>query len=164
MSINRYNKPILPISEIVPNITGKFFAHNSVLQKIYYNWHIFVGEEYAKVSKPIKLENHNGNKASSILTISTTNPALSLLLSGMERQIVSRIHSFFGFQAVGRVRITVDLRSVHQDKNIIEKKALPKILLDQGSAIRLNAMLNTLPQEEMRHTLHLFINAFCDWQ
>lgn len=85
-----------------------FNQHGMSNIKIIQNWHIIVGSALSKLSFPQKIVFKPNQKVDGVLYIAVSNPGFSLSLQAQESLIVEKIATFFGYRAVGRVKIVID--------------------------------------------------------
>lgn len=103
--------------------------HGLVMFKILSNWSSIVGELLAKHTSPKSLTFPNNKTANGVLHISVENPGFSLELQASERLIIQKISTFFGYQAVDRIKVEISLIRKMPIKSepvaVIFKQSLP---------------------------------------
>ncbi|MFI4984076.1 MAG: DUF721 domain-containing protein [Rickettsiales bacterium] len=85
-----------------------FTQHGMSNIKIIQNWPIIVGKELAKLSFPQRIAFKPNQKVDGVLYIAVSNPGFSLSLQAQESLLVEKIATFFGYRAVGRIKIVID--------------------------------------------------------
>ena len=70
-------------------------------------WSQIVGEKMASLSSPLQIifephKNYNGT-----LLIATSNPGFALEIQSSQNVILSKISTYFGYQAVSKIRIKI---------------------------------------------------------
>ncbi len=79
------------------------------------NWSDIVGEELAKLTKPIKIEFKKDERKGGVLHIEAASGAMALELQQKSKIVLSKVNVYFGYEAVDRLRIMQNLQIV---KNI----------------------------------------------
>ena len=67
-------------------------------------WPEIVGSKLAKFAEPVKVSRIRGNDEAAVLTIRVFGPA-ALEIQHREPQILQRINGYYGYRAVGRLRM-----------------------------------------------------------
>jgi hypothetical protein len=132
----------------------------NILHKIFHNWLFIIGPKFHKQCHPAKIDYYNGKAT---LLIKTQNPSLSLFLSGMEGQIVAKIASFFGFKAIVRIRVMVDLKKAYSSTNT-QPQAASKIQLTDQQLGNLKDVLLGITDQEVKDSMSRFIKAFANYE
>src|SRR5271154_17606 len=95
--------------DIAGTITkASFVQHGMSNLKIIQNWQHIVGKELTRFSFPQKIAFKPNQKINGLLYIAVNNPGFSLSLQAQESLIIERIATFFGYRAVGRIKIVID--------------------------------------------------------
>lgn len=97
-----------PLIDYIDKIIYKIYEKkNPLLAELITNWKKIVGEELAKISHPIKLQNSAANKKNNILYVSASNSSVSLELTYKQDIMIERIAVYFGYKLVGKIRVLV---------------------------------------------------------
>lgn len=104
------SRTILPFAK---NILGrKGFVEIDIIA----NWGEIVGEELADYTVPQQIEFKRGLKANGTLKVEVPSGAFALELQHREKIVLEKINAYFGYNAVGALRI-IQNSSLKIDKN-----------------------------------------------
>jgi len=93
------------VGRYVPKIAKVAFKKYGFAEPHILNyWTDIVGKKLAKFAEPVKLSGVRGNDEAAVLTIRVYGPA-ALELQHREPQIIQRINTYYGYRAVGRLRM-----------------------------------------------------------
>jgi len=93
------------VGRYVPKIAKVAFKKYGFAEPHILNyWTDIVGNKLAKFAEPVKMSRIRGNDEAAVLTIRVYGPA-ALELQHREPQILQRINIYYGYRAVGRLRI-----------------------------------------------------------
>jgi len=81
--------------------------HGFAMFKILSNWPHIVGEFLAQHCTPKGLQFPSNQTVKGVLLIEVENPGFSLELQASERIIVQKIATFFGYQAIDKIRVEI---------------------------------------------------------
>ena len=135
---------------------GVFSAHGFAYAQILTHWKTIVGPELAEVCRPTRLRWPRGQerikderrRLGGTLTITVEGPAAIELQHGTP-QIIERLNTFYGYQAVTEIRI---VQGTVKDANDHPKHAAPPKLSGAREA-ELEARLDNLEEDELRSAL-----------
>lgn len=108
--------------------------------RIFSQWQQIVGKDVAQVARPQKLNNNT-------LTLSVPNGAVAMEVQHQSIQLIERINSHFGFQAVKKIRTL---------QTYMELEPAPQaetIKPDQGARIRAAAQVEDVKDDTLRDAL-----------
>lgn len=80
------------------------------------NWYEIAGEKIAAFATPLKLTFPKGKNAAAVLHISVAGGAFATELSHKKLFLLEKINTFFGYSAVGDVKIIQDSFSPKKEK------------------------------------------------
>lgn len=120
-------------------------------QKIAAHWPLIVGENIAKYTLPQKIIFKPAQTRGGVLHIGVSNPGLSLELQANEGRIIEKISTFFGYQAVSRIKVNIDRGAANSNKP--QPKSAPKIPLSQKEATDISQQLNKIKDPELKKSL-----------
>ena len=93
------------VGRYIPKIAKEAFKKFGFTEPHILNyWPEIVGAKLAKFAEPVKVSRVRGNDEAAVLTIRVFGPA-ALELQHREPQILQRINSYYGYRAVGRLRM-----------------------------------------------------------
>ncbi|WP_339040797.1 DUF721 domain-containing protein [Candidatus Lariskella endosymbiont of Hedychridium roseum] len=90
---------------------------DAVAQKIGANWIDIVGRGLANISYPSDIAFNGESRARGTLTIEISNPGFALEMQSCQQTIISRVNSYFGYEAVAQVKIKVRKSQVFAKKS-----------------------------------------------
>jgi hypothetical protein len=119
---------------------ASFKRYGFANQKIAAEWHYIIGNHLAQFTLPQKIIFPANQTRGGVLYIAISNPGLSLEIQAQERFIISKISTFFGYQAVSRIKVLID-KSIYKQmkaddicsKTKINKSDLRKIQKELAS-------------------------------
>lgn len=147
-------KGSVQIAEIANGLIDPILAKRAGINTLLLgSWDEIAGEQFAGCSRPERIrwprqdgpDETGGGFAPGLLTIACEG-ARALFLMHQEAELISRVNSFFGFQAISQVRIVQKAVSVPPRK----PKARP---LDAGEKSRLASMLAEVDDPRLRAAL-----------
>ena len=119
------------VDKVAKQILGKEWGlYSSLLE----NWREIVGEEYAKVTTPVKVMFQNSRSGegkhrqeNGVLHISLPR-GLAMEFSFLTGQILQRVNSFFGYKAIERIIFEHNLQPLvsydMSEKHVLQKDSL----------------------------------------
>ncbi len=128
-----------------------FVKHGFANQKIASNWQNIVGETIAKYTLPQKIVFKPNSTRAGVLYIGVSNPGLSLELQAKETFIVDKISTFFGYQAVSRIKVNIDRSAANSNKP--QQKSAPKVSISSKEAEKLAKQLKEIKDPELKKSL-----------
>lgn len=106
------------IGRSLDNITSPIFSKNGFVdQKIIKYWPLIVGDSLAKYTSPIKITFAGERTRGGVLHIGISNPSLSLEIQSQEFRFIEKISTYFGYQAVSRIRLSVEKKAGKKPDN-----------------------------------------------
>ena len=115
--------------------------------KIVSDWKEIVGSNLASICYPEKIMFPPHKKSGGTLHLKVFNPSFSLELQSMESRIIEKIATYFGYQAIARIKISVASRKF-EDK----KKALTPSL-DYGKDENISSQIENITDSELKATM-----------
>ena len=119
---NRYNRPI-KLSDTLQKINNKLVNKFGKIEYIIYSkWDEIVGIFLFQYSEPDKItsiiktsESNNNQYKERILNVNVV-PSVAIEFQHFENKILEKINSFFGYQAIHRIRIhqKISLNKIHK--------------------------------------------------
>ncbi len=101
---NRTNA-MLSLAVTLPKVTRRALGRHGLAEGgLVTDWAAVVGETIAERSLPLRLSFTGGERRDGTLHVRVSG-ALALELQHLEPQILERINGYFGYRAVGRLRI-----------------------------------------------------------
>jgi hypothetical protein len=92
-----------------------FKNHGFANHKIGAYWPKILGGKLSKYTVPQKIVFKPGQTTNGVLYIGVANPGLSLEVQANEGLIIERISTFFGYRAIGRIRVSFDPHAANQN-------------------------------------------------
>jgi hypothetical protein len=133
-----------------PILSKQGFLNGSILQ----DWRLIVGDSYGDAISPEKITFPRGKNSGGTLHVSVANGGMALLFEHKKIQVLERINTYYGYEALSSVHIRLSHQSFErplsrklpplsiQDKALIEDQledvtdvALKQVLADLGCAI-----------------------------
>ena len=124
--MNKYNKQLKAATQLgwyVNKITKSFFNKQGFAQNyILENWDSIVGPSFIEKSLPIKLQIE---KIGGYLVIACDG-STALELEYLKEDIIKKINSYYGFQAINKIKfqnlpIKNDIKNKKSEKNVKDK-------------------------------------------
>ena len=146
-------KGVLQISEVANGIIDPVLARRAgITTALLGSWEDIVGEGFADCTRPEKIAwphrsdlPEDGGHRPGVLTIACEG-ARALFLSHAQGELIARINGFFGYPAIGQVRIV--------QKPVSVASARPRIRKLEGEkARRLEAMMDGIENENLRRAV-----------
>ena len=113
MEIKRITNPILG---------QRGFAGTDVLEY----WNDIVGEHLAQGIRPEKLTFERDNRTNGTLHVKSAGGAFAILFEHQKQKVIERVNFFFGYPAVGRIKITQGKVTLKLPEQITPKKMVTK--------------------------------------
>ena len=90
------------VTKIVkPLISKRGFGNSEIIN----NWVNIVGDKLAQNITPQKISYNNNSNVEGVLLLRVNSSSVALELQYIEKQIVNKINTYFGFSAIGRIKI-----------------------------------------------------------
>jgi hypothetical protein len=146
---------------IIEGVTKPVFkAHGFANQKLITYWPQIVGESLARFTIPQKISFPPNQTRSGVLYIGVTNPGLSLEIQAQESRIVEKISTFFGYQAVTRIRINIARFNTKEE--VLE--SAPKIALSHQEHKNIMQEIDSVNDAELKEKLKSLAASLFDEQ
>lgn len=117
------------ISKALDDITNPIFSKNGFIDhKLLKFWPVIVGDSLSQFTTPVKIAFSGGRTRQGVLHIAISNPALALEIQAQEGRIVEKIATYFGYQAVSRVRLIMERnagKKISNDNKVSKTKISP---------------------------------------
>ena len=128
-----------------------FTKHGFANQKIAAHWPVIVGEAIAKYTLPQKIVFKPNSTVGGILHVGVSNPGLSLELQAREGRIIEKISTFFGYQAVSRIKVNIDRSAANSNKP--QTQAAKKVSISSKESETLAKQLQGVKDPELKKLL-----------
>jgi hypothetical protein len=126
-----FSQGLRPLQSLLPENAKKILKKDGFLHfEIIKNWKNIIGEKMLKDVTPLKIKKINNEN---ILTINV-NKSVMMEIEYSRDQIVERINSYLGFNAINKIQIL--------SKNPFIEKKKRKILLDEKIIKKINEIKN----------------------
>ena len=126
-----FSQGLRPLQSLLPENAKKILKKDGFLHfEIIKNWKNIIGEKMLKDVTPLKIKKINSEN---ILTINV-NKSVMMEIEYSRDQIVERINSYLGFNAINKIQIL--------SKNPFIEKKKRKILLDEKIIKKINEIKN----------------------
>jgi len=89
------------------------------------HWNDIVGEEWANLTKPIKVDFKKDERKNGVLLVEAASGAVALELDVKSKIILSKVNTYFGYEAVSRIKLVQNLqiaKNIIKDTDNSEKK------------------------------------------
>jgi hypothetical protein len=134
--------------------------HSTFMFKILKNWPDIVGESLAKNSTPAKLIFPSNESRRGVLQIMVENPGFSLELQARERFIIQRISTYFGYQAVDRIKVEISRQRKKIATPAVDQPA-DKIKISHDDRQMIVTSIHKIKDDKLRELLEEIIdNSF----
>ncbi len=144
---NRTNA-MLSLAVTLPKVTRRTLGRHGLAEGgLVTDWAAIVGETIAERSLPQRLSFTGGERRDGTLHVRVAG-ALALELQHLEPQILERINGYFGYRAVGRLRI-------HQGPvpGLPGPRRPPASALTAEAEAEIGSQLSTIEDEALREAL-----------
>ena len=133
------------VTKIVkPLISKRGFGNSEIIN----NWINIVGDKLAQNITPQKISYNSNSSVDGILLLRVNSSSVALELQYIEKQIVNKINTYFGFSAIGRIKI------IQGPIPSPEKKIANKIkTVANTDKIELERKLNSVKDPDLRVAL-----------
>lgn len=115
--------------------------------KIVSDWKDIVGNNLASICYPEKIMFPPFKKTGGTLHLKVFNPSFSLELQSMESRIVEKISTYFGYQAIARIKISVASRKFESKKKSLTPSQ------DYGNDNKINSQIEKINDSELKETM-----------
>jgi len=118
------------------------FVNHEIITK----WSYVIGQELATICSPEMIKFPPFKTRDGVLIVNVTNPGFCLAIQAQESRIIERISTFFGYQAVNKIKVRI-IPVQNNKPEIIIKKAM--IVLEQEVFNK----INNLPDKELANAM-----------
>ncbi len=95
-----------PLAETVAELTTPMLGRRGLVEgRLLVEWPLIVGERIAARTRPERLATRQRGAGGGTLHVRVASGAMALELQHAAPQLIERINSYFGFAAVGRLRL-----------------------------------------------------------
>jgi hypothetical protein len=140
---------MLSIATALPRITRKTLGRRGLAEgSLVTDWATVVGPLIAERSLPLRLKFAGAERSDGTLHVRVSG-ALALELQHLEPQVLERINGYFGYRAVGRLRI-------HQGPVPAGRGApqTPRNALAPQIDVEIGTLVSTVDDDDLRRALH----------
>ena len=133
------------VTKIVkPLISKRGFGNSEIIN----NWVNIVGDKLAQNITPQKISYNRNSNVDGVLLLRVNSSSVALEIQYIEKQIVNKINTYFGFSAIGRIKI------IQGPIPTPEKKIVDKIkTVANTDKIELERKLNSVKDPDLRVAL-----------
>ena len=133
------------VTKIVkPLISKRGFGNTEIIN----NWVNIVGDKLAQNITPQKISYNRNSNVDGVLLLRVNSSSVALEIQYIEKQIVNKINTYFGFSAIGRIKI------IQGPIPTPEKKIVDKIkTVANTDKIELERKLNSVKDPDLRVAL-----------
>ena len=126
-----------PIADLMPQIGRAAFRRFGFVQSsVVTRWPEIVGERHAQVCMPESIRFPPGEKSGGILQL-VVAPAHAPLIQHVIPEIVERVNRFFGYKAVGRVKLRQgEVKPPRAEQRAKAPPSLKPIPMELGDSLR----------------------------
>lgn len=126
--------------------------------KIISDWPFIIGSRLASYSIPQRIDFPPGQSIGGVLYIAISNPGLSLEIQAREGQIVNKLATYFGYRAIGRIKIIIDKNA---EKKPLEIKSCKRASISATDAKDIEKALAKIKDEKLKNNFNeLFATLF----
>jgi hypothetical protein len=115
--------------------------------KIVSDWKDIVGANLSSICYPEKIMFPPFKKTGGTLHLKVFNPSFSLELQSMESRIIEKISTYFGYQAIARIKISVAPRKFESKQKILTPSE------NFGKDEKISSKIEGINDPELRETL-----------
>lgn len=117
--IKGFLKPLSDITQALtdPLLDGQGFLSGSIIK----DWAVIVGESYKDTARPEKVSFPRGKNTGGTLYIGVESSGVALLIEHSKLDILNRINTYYGYEAMKGLRIKVSPR----EHSVIPRKVKP---------------------------------------
>ncbi len=132
-----------------PAFRRRGFAENRIIT----DWGSIVGDMLGDISAPRRLIFAKKERNNGVLHVEVYDSGMAMELIYLEPVVIEKIAAYFGYKAVGRLKIIQKPLSQKQlRKKEVDYLENPKVSEEVQS--RLNILLEEIEDDELRKTLH----------
>ena len=144
----RGNRPLTSVLDQIvrPVYAKRGFAHNRIIT----DWPKIVGPMLCNVTSPKKLSFYQEKHHEGVLEVEAYESGLAMELTYLEPMILERIATYFGYKAVGRLKIIQRPRMMGDLAG--KAKSKPKKVSKENAAY-INTLVSDIKDDEMREVL-----------
>ncbi len=140
-------------AETMPLLRRLIDKKNSMTIDIFMYWKQIVGDEMAEYSLPEKIAFRNNERKNGVLTIAVANGAFALEIQHREKFILEKINSFFGYQAVGSIRIRQSIEVISLSKKQFNQFKCKKKLVSKQEQNYITQLTDGLVNADLQKQL-----------
>lgn len=145
------------ISKALDDITTPIFSKNGFIdQKLIKFWPVIVGESLAQFTTPEKIAFSGSRTRQGVLHIAISNPALALEIQSQEGRIVEKISTYFGYQAVSRIRLVMEKNA---GKKISNDNKVTRTKITQSDKENIKQSLKCIDDKELAAVLTSMLSS-----
>jgi len=122
------------------------------------NWHELAGEKIAAFATPLKLTFPKGKNAEAVLHISVAGGAFATELSHKKPSLLEKINTFFGYSAVGDIKIIQDSFSPKKERKKDSSSQAPKSKKDVS--LELQNIISEVGDDDLQSALKRLAETF----
>lgn len=151
----RTNYELLAVAKNIRPLIRELLGKKGIMQlEILSHWQDIVGADLAAYSFPEKIEFRQNAKSGGIAHLIVPSGAFALELQHREKQIISKINTYFGYNAVCGIRIRQDgeFNFISQGKKS-EKDKNPPLLVNDDDKKYITEISSEVKDEKLKEIL-----------
>lgn len=143
----RFKKSLRQLNEIAKELTGPLLDKQGFLSgSIIHDWSHIVGSDYGEMVFPERVSFSRGKNTGGTLFVSVVNSGVALLFDHAKAEILKRINTYYGYEALGDIRIKGT-----RFKKLEEVRA--EVPLSSGEKEAIEAQLSHMEDGELKDIL-----------
>lgn len=122
VSLERRTGDLQNMSNFLAPFTKKMLGKKAFAEAdVICNWKEIVGEETAAYSTPVRIDFRKGERTNGVLVIETCGGAFALELQLKTKIMLDKVNTFFGYQAVEKIKILQNPQKIIDKKQDIQR-------------------------------------------
>ncbi|MBQ8677624.1 MAG: DUF721 domain-containing protein [Alphaproteobacteria bacterium] len=103
---------------------------------VIYDWKIIIGDELAEFTHPLGIKFNRDERKGGVLNIEAASGAIALEVQAKSKVIIARVNSYFGYEAVDKLKIVQNLNLARIAKQPTDNSEKKLVSANQENYIR----------------------------
>lgn len=152
ISDERRTHDLLSVAQMLKPLARKMLGKNGFAEiDLLTGWKEIVGEEIAAYTLPKKIVYQRGIKNNGILWVDVPSGACALELQLKEKFVLAKINSYFGYDAVAKLKIVQNAEVPLEETEDVRKEQ--KLLVSEEEETYINSLCEGLENKDLQKRL-----------
>lgn len=125
-----------PMNAVLGPLARRLLGEKAFVEAdIIRNWDEIAGKEWSEFTQPVKVDFKKGERKNGTLVLQVASGAIALEMQMREKALIGKLNSYFGYEAVDRLKIVQNAEFVKNQKQPTDNSEKKLVSKDQENYI-----------------------------